>query len=71
MRLGAKFGDKEREELIAMDAEDFQKRIRDISGKQRESIKSNGFKNRTISAGQLDGYLDKSYELVSFYPKGD
>ncbi|MEM0135317.1 MAG: hypothetical protein QXU18_08860 [Thermoplasmatales archaeon] len=71
MALGIKFSDREREELIAMNNEDFQKRIRDISDKQRESMKSNGFKNRTISTRELDEYLDKGYELVSFYPKGD
>ena len=56
---------------VAMDTEDFQARIREISDKQRESMKSNGFKNRTISTKELDDYLDSGYELVSFYPKGD
>ena len=71
MALGVKFSNKDREDLAAMDTEDFQARIREISDKQRESMKSNGFKNRTISTRELDDYLDSGYELVSFYPKGD
>ncbi|MEM0136481.1 MAG: site-specific integrase [Thermoplasmatales archaeon] len=71
MALGIKLSDKDKEELLSMNTEDFQKRIGEISDKQRESLKSNGFKNRTISTRELDGFLDKGYELVSFYPRGD
>lgn len=71
MALGVRFSDKDREDLAAMDMDGFQKRIREISDKQRESMKNNEFRNRTISTGELDGYLDNGYELVAFYPKGD
>ncbi|MEM0133855.1 MAG: hypothetical protein QXU18_01310 [Thermoplasmatales archaeon] len=71
MTFSVKFSDMEMEDLLSMCVEEFQKRIREISNKQRDAMKSSGFKNRAIGTGELDGYLDNGYELVSFYPKRD
>jgi site-specific recombinase XerD len=71
LALGIKFIDKEKEELMAMTDEEFKNRIREISEKQRESMKQNSIKHKEISTRELASYLDRGYELVSFYPKGD
>jgi len=71
LALGVKFTDEEKEDLMSMSDEDFQKRIREIADRQRESLKSNSVRHKEISTRDLASYLDRGYELVSFYPKGD
>ena len=71
LALGVKFTDEEKEDLMSMSDEDFQKRIREIADRQRKSLKSNSVRHKEISTRNLASYLDRGYELVSFYPKGD
>ena len=43
---------------------------RDIPGKRVQEL-NNGNKHKTISEKDLETYLNKGWELVQIYPKGD
>ena len=43
---------------------------RDIPGKRVQEL-NNGNKHKTIPEEDLESYLNKGWELVQIYPKGD
>jgi hypothetical protein len=58
-------------ELQGLDNEEFQKRAGEIFRDKRADILNNGNKHKTIPEGELESYLDKGWELVQIYPRGD
>ena len=64
-----KLSDQEREELFQLTIEEFQERLRDMAEKSKTS--KSGPKHKTISEGELESYLNKGWELVQIYPRGD
>jgi hypothetical protein len=68
---GMKLTDKEREELMALDVNDLQDKLREIFRDKKAEILNNGNKHKTIPERELETYLNKGWELVQIYPKGD
>ena len=58
-------------EIMALDTADYQKRLSDIFKDKRADILNNGNSHRTIPENELESYLNKGWELVQIYPKGD
>ena len=58
-------------ELQGLDNEEFQKRAGEIFRDKRADILNNGNKHKTIPEGELESYLNKGWELVQIYPRGD
>ncbi len=63
--------EEQKEELRGIDTNDFQKRLGEIFKDKRADVLNNGNKHKTISERQLEDYLNKGWELVQIYPKGD
>ncbi len=63
--------EEQKEELRAIDTNDFQKRLGEIFKDKRADVLNNGNKHKTIPERQLEDYLNKGWELVQIYPKGD
>lgn len=66
-----KLSDEQREELMSIPYPDFQKRLGEIFKDKRADVLNNGNKHKTIPERQLEDYLNKGWELVQIYPKGD
>ncbi|MCL4341236.1 MAG: site-specific integrase [Candidatus Thermoplasmatota archaeon] len=63
--------DDQKEELRSLDTSEFQKRLGEIFKDKRADMLNNGNKHKTIPEGDLESYLNKGWELVQIYPKGD
>ncbi len=63
--------DEQKEELSTLDIAEVQKRLGEISQEKRVQELNNGNKHKTISEKDLETYLNKGWELVQIYPKGD
>ncbi len=68
---GMKLSDKEREELMALDTNELQERLKDLFKDKKAEILNNGNKHKTIPERELETYLNKGWELVQIYPRGD
>lgn len=68
---GMKLSDKEREELMALDINELQDKLREMFKDKRAEILNNGNKHKTIPERELERYLNQGWELVQIYPKGD
>ena len=68
---GMMLSDKERDELMALDINELQDKLRDIFKDKRAEILNNGNKHKTIPERELETYLNKGWELVQIYPRGD
>ncbi|MFG1460770.1 MAG: site-specific integrase [Thermoplasmataceae archaeon] len=68
---GIRLSDKEKEELMALDTNDLQERLKQIFSDKKADILNNGNKHKTIPEKELESYLNKGWELVQIYPKGD
>lgn len=68
---GMKLTDKERDELMALDPNELKDKLREIFKDKRAEILNNGNRHKTIPERELETYLNKGWELVQIYPKGD
>ena len=68
---GMKLSDKEREELMGLDMNDLQERLKQMFSNKKAEILNNGNRHKTIPEQDLETYLDRGWELVQIYPKGD
>ncbi len=68
---GMKLSDKEKEELMALDTNELQERLKDLFKDKKAEILNNGNKHKTIPERELETYLNKGWELVQIYPRGD
>ncbi|MHB8396064.1 MAG: site-specific integrase [Thermoplasmataceae archaeon] len=66
-----KLTDEQKEELSSLDIADLQKRLGEIFQEKRVQELNNGNKHKTISEKDLETYLNRGWELVQIYPKGD
>jgi hypothetical protein len=58
-------------EIMALNTADYQKRLSDIFKDKRADILNNGNSHKTIPENELESYLNKGWELVQIYPRGD
>ena len=63
--------DEQKEELRNLETAEYQKRLGEIFKDKRADIMNNGNKHKTIPESELESYLNKGWELVQIYPKGD
>ena len=68
---GMQLSDKEKEELMGLEINELQDRLKEIFRDKRADILNNGNKHKTIPEGELESYLNKGWELVQIYPRGD
>ena len=68
---GIKLTDKEREELMGLDVNDLQERLKQIFSDKKADILNNGNSHKTIPEKELESYLNNGWELVQIYPRGD
>ena len=68
---GMKLTDKEKDELMALDTNELQERLKEIFRDKKARALNNGDKHKTIPEKDLEDYLNKGWELVQIYPRGD
>lgn len=68
---GMQLSDKEKGGLMTLDTSELQDKLRDIFKDKRAEILNNGNKHKTIPERDLETYLNKGWELVQIYPRGD
>ena len=68
---GMKLSDKDKEELIGLEINELQDRLKEIFRDKKAEILNNGNRHKTIPEGDLEAYLNKGWELVQIYPRGD
>ena len=68
---GMQLSDKEKEELMGLEINELQNRLKEIFRDKRAEILNNGNKHKTIPERDLESYLNKGWELVQIYPRGD
>jgi len=68
---GLKFTDEEREKLLSMSIEEFQDKLREVTKDKQAMALNNGNRHKTIPERELEAYLNKGWELIQIYPKGD
>ncbi|MHB1440549.1 MAG: site-specific integrase [Cuniculiplasma sp.] len=66
-----KLSEEQRNELMALNTDEFNERLREIAKKSQVNALNNGNSHKTIPEPDLESYLNKSWELVQIYPKGD
>ena len=66
-----KLPEKEKDELMALDMNELQERLKDLFKDKKAEILNNGNKHKTIPERELETYLNKGWELVQIYPRGD
>lgn len=66
-----KLTDEEKEELMKLDTEELQKRLKDIFSNRKAEILNNGNRYKTIPEGELSSYLNSGWDLIQIYPNGD
>lgn len=69
--FGITLSEEQKEELRALDTEEYQKRLGELFKDKRADLLNNGNRHKTIPEGELETYLNKGWELVQIYPKGD
>jgi hypothetical protein len=68
---GMKLSDREKEELMGLEINELQERLKELFRDKKAEILNNGNKHKTIPEGDLEAYLNKGWELVQIYPRGD
>lgn len=68
---GMKLSDREEGELMALDTNKLQDKLREIFRDKKAEILNNGNRHKTIPERELENYLNKGWELVQIYPRGD
>ena len=68
---GMQLSDKEKKELMGLEINELQDRLKEIFRDKRAEILNNGNKHKTIPERDLESYLNKGWELVQIYPRGD
>ena len=68
---GMKLSDREKEDLMALDVNELQDRLRNIFREKKAEIFNGGNKHKTIPECDLESYLNNGWELVQIYPHGD
>ena len=68
---GMQLSDKDKEELMGLEINELQERLKEIFRDKKAEILNNGNKHKTISERDLEAYLNKGWELVQIYPRGD
>ena len=68
---GMKLSDKDKEELMGLEINELQDRLKEIFRDKKAEILNNGNSHKTIPEGDLEAYLNKGWELVQIYPRGD
>jgi len=68
---GLKFTDEERDKLLSMSIEEFQDKLREVTKDKQAMALNNGNRHKTIPERELEAYLNKGWELIQIYPKGD
>ena len=69
--FGITLSEDQKEELRNLDTEEYQKRLGELFKDKRADLLNNGNRHKTIPEGELEVYLNKGWELVQIYPKGD
>ena len=69
--FGITLTEEQKEELRNLDTSEYQKRLGEIFKDKRAHDLNNGNKHKTIPERDLESYLNKGWELVQIYPKGD
>ena len=69
--FGITLTEDQRNELMSLETSDYEKRLSEIFKDKRAQILNNGNKHKTIPEKELESYLNKGWELVQIYPKGD
>jgi len=68
---GIKLSDKEKEDIMAIDTDELQDKLREIFKDKQAKPLNNGIKHKTVPESELETYLNNGWELVQIYPKGD
>ena len=69
--FGISLTEDQRNELMSLETSDYEKRLSEIFKDMRAQILNNGNKHKTIPEKELESYLNKGWELIQIYPKGD
>lgn len=69
--FGITLSEDQKEELLSLDTEEYQKRLGELFKDKRADLLNNGNKHKTIPETELESYLNKGWELVQIYPRGD
>jgi integrase len=69
--FGITLTEDQRSELMSLETSEYEKRLSEIFKDKRAQILNNGNKHKTIPEKELESYLNKGWELVQIYPKGD
>jgi hypothetical protein len=56
---------------MGLEINDLQERLRRIFSDKKAEILNNGNRHKTIPEIDLDTYLNKGWDLVRIYPRGD
>ena len=56
---------------MGLDINDLQDKLREIFRDKKADILNNGNRHKTIPEGELESYLNRGWELVQIYPRGD
>lgn len=68
---GGDLKEEEKERLLSLEESEFWKEISELFKTNRADALNNGNKHKTISERELETYLNKGWELVQIYPRGD
>ncbi|MCL4420986.1 MAG: site-specific integrase [Candidatus Thermoplasmatota archaeon] len=68
---GIKLSDEEKEDIMAIDTNELQDKLREIFSNKKAEVLNNGNRYKTIQESELETYLNKGWGLVQIYPKGD
>ena len=68
---GIKLSDEQKEDIMAIDPNELQDKLRELFRDKRADVLNNGNKHKTILENELEAYLNKGWELVQIYPRGD
>ncbi len=66
-----KLSDKERDQFLQLSKDDLMDKLRDLFQQNKADSLNNGNHHKTISERELETYLNKGWELVQIYPRGD
>ena len=69
--FGITLTEDQKEELLSIGTEEYQKRLGELFKDKRADLLNNGNKHKTIPETELESYLNRGWELVQIYPRGD
>ena len=69
--FGITLSEDQKEELLSLDTEEYQKRLGELFKDKKADLLNNGNKHKTIPETELESYLNRGWELVQIYQKGD